>query len=156
MKLRLAAAGMILLCLLSLIGCGRKTLPELPKDAIAFEFGSFDDVEHDHALFGTIEYNGRTYIAYGTINRLYKPSLVASCVGFIIQDEHSSAVADPDSTDRRVYTLAGDPDHNFLMEYDDTIKLMNQPTFLRATDTNGKDIDIPGYIDTLGYAFWGE
>jgi hypothetical protein len=34
--------------------------------------------------------------------------------------------------------------------------MMNQPTFLRAVDTQGKDIVIPYYIDPLGYEFWGE
>ena len=42
------------------------------------------------------------------------------------------------------------------MEYDDSIKLMNQPTFYRATDTKGVAVEIPDYIDSLGYEFWGE
>lgn len=40
------------------------------------------------------------------------------------------------------------------MEYDDTIELMNQPDFYRAIDTNGKDIEVPNYIDEFGYEFW--
>ena len=42
------------------------------------------------------------------------------------------------------------------MDFDDTIKLMNQPVFLRALDTKGAEIDIPSYIDSLGYEFWEE
>lgn len=42
------------------------------------------------------------------------------------------------------------------MDIDDSIKLMNQPTFYRAIDTNGKIIDIPIFIDSLFYEFWGE
>ncbi len=156
MKMRFFVVCIILFSLIALNGCAQNSLPDLPNDAIAFAFGSFDDVEHDHMLFGTIEYNGRTYIAYGTTNRLYKTSRVESCVGFIIQDENSSSVIDPDNTDRRVYTLTGDDAHNFLMEYDDTIKLMNQPTFYRAVDTNGNAIEIPDCIDALGYEFWDE
>lgn len=156
MKIRLAAVCVILLSLFVLNGCAKKSLPDLPNDAAAFEFGSFEDVEHDHALFGTIEYNGRTYIAYGTTNRLFKPGCVESCVGYIIQDEHSASVADPNNTDRRVYTVTGDSEQNFLIEYDDTVKLMNQPTFYRATDTKGKAINVPDYIDSLSYEFWGE
>lgn len=156
MKKRLTVACMILLFLFALTGCVKTSLPDLPDDAIAFELGSFDDVEHDHMLFGTIEYNGRTYIAYGTTNRSYKPSRVEACAGYIIRDENSSSVTDLDNTDRRVYTLTADAEQNFLMEYDDTIKLMNQPTFYRAIDTKGKAVDIPDCIDPLGYEFWGE
>jgi hypothetical protein len=42
------------------------------------------------------------------------------------------------------------------MDFDDSIKLMNQPTFYRAIDTEGRIIDTPTYIDSLGYEFWGE
>jgi hypothetical protein len=42
------------------------------------------------------------------------------------------------------------------MDFDDTIKLMNQPTFFRALDTKGVEIDIPSCIDSLGYEFWEE
>ena len=31
---------------------------------------------------------------------------------------------------------------------------MNQPYFFRAIDTAGKDMEIPAYIETLGYEFW--
>lgn len=65
-------------------------------------------------------------------------------------------ITDMDNTDRRIYTLSGDPERNFLLDYDESVKLMNQPTFLRAVDTQGKDIVIPYYIDPLGYEFWGE
>ena len=41
-------------------------------------------------------------------------------------------------------------------EHSLTMHMMNQPTFLRAVDTQGKDIVIPYYIDPLGYEFWGE
>ena len=31
---------------------------------------------------------------------------------------------------------------------------MEQPMFLRAEDTYGKFVIIPGYIDDLGYDYW--
>jgi len=46
-------------------GCMGKTLPDMPSNAIEFNMGTFYDNAHDDALFGSIEYNGRTYIAYG-------------------------------------------------------------------------------------------
>lgn len=74
----------------------------------------------------------------------------------MIKNANSSTVIDPNNTNRRIYTLSGDPEHNYLMDFNDSIKLMNQPTFYRAIDTNGKIIDTPIFIDSLGYEFWGE
>ena len=134
----------------------KKPLPDLPSDAVAFEMGVFIDHEHDEASYGTIEYNGRIYIAYGTISNMYRQSYIESCIGYIIQDEHSSSVIDLNNTNWRIYTLSADPECNFLMDYDDSVKLMNQPSFFRAIDTNGKDIEIPNYIEPFDYEFWGE
>ena len=156
MKKYAAVIGVILICLFALSGCTKRPLPDLPSDAVAFEMGTFIDSEHDDASFGTIEYNGRTYIGYGTVNNKYRQSSVESCIGYIIQDEHSSSVIDLNNKNRRIYTLSEDPEHIFLMDFDATIELMNQPSFFRATDTKGKDIEIPDYICSLGYDFWGE
>ena len=146
----------VMMCFFALTGCAGEALPDLPEHAIAFDMGTFEDSEHDHALFGTIEYGGRTYLPYGTTNNRYHHRYVESCIGYIIQNEHSSSVVDPDNTSRRIYTLSDDPEHNFLMEFDASIPLMNQPDFFRAMDTNGKNIEIPDCIDSLGYEFWGE
>ena len=156
MNRNLAFIVVIMICLIALGGCSKKTLPNLPSDAVAFEMGTFIDENHDDAFFATIEYNGRVYIPYGTINNKYGQNCIESCVGYIIQDGHSSSVTDMENTDRRIYTLLGDADNNFLMDFDDSVKLMNQPTFFRAIDTTGKDIEIPDCIDSLGYEFWEE
>jgi len=144
----------IMVCLFSMSGCGKQKYPPLPQNANAFKMGVFEDAEHDSALYATIEYNGRLYVSYGTISSSYRPEYAEKCIGYIIMDENSSSVVDPDNKDRRIYTVSGDPDHNFLMEYDETIRLMNSPTFFRALYTNGKDIEIPGFIDALGYDLW--
>lgn len=149
-----AVICVIMCCLFVLNSCANKPLPDLAGDAIAFEIGTFIDNEHDDAAFSTIEYNGRTYIAYGTINNKYKQRYIESCIGYIVQDEKVTSVADPSNTNWRIYTLSEDPEHNFLMDFDDTVKLMNQPNFFRAVDTKGKDIRIPDYIDSLSYEFW--
>ena len=149
-----AAIFAAMLFLLSLIGCGQQKYPPLPEDAIAFEMGSYEDTAHDDALFGTIEYSGRVYVAYGTISSAYRPSCAETCIGYIIQDENSSSVVDLNNKDRRVYIVAGDPDQNFLLEYDATIKLMNSPAFYRALDTIGQEIEIPACITPLDYELW--
>lgn len=148
--------GAAIFCLFALGSCTRRPLPDLPGDAFAFEMGTFIDDAHDNDSFATIEYGGRTYIQYGTTNNKYSQNCIEACIGYIIQDENSSSVTDMNNTDRRIYTLSGDPERNFLLDYDESVKLMNQPTFLRAVDTQGKDIVIPYYIDPLGYEFWGE
>ena len=156
MKKIVIVASSIIICLLAITGCMKRDLPDLPSNAIEFDMETFHDIEHDDALYGSIEYCGRVYIPYGTINSKYKQSYIDSCIGYIIQNEHSSSVIDPDNTNRRIYTLSGDPEQNFLMDFDDTIKLMNQPAFFSALDSKGVEIDIPSYIDSLGYEFWEE
>ena len=152
MKTRACVA--LLAGILTISGCGRIEYPALPDDAIAFELGTFEDTESDDALFGMIEYNGRSYIGYGTINNAFNTKYIDGCVGYVIQDENSSSVADPDYKNVRIYTLKDDTDNNFLMEFDDSVELMNQPFFYRAIDTKGKEIKVPDYIDELGYEFW--
>lgn len=128
--------------------------PKLSDQPIAFTMGYFLDQAHDDMVYGTIEYQGRTYIGFGTISNSFKPEVASRCVGYIVQDENSSSVTDLMNTDRRVYTLAGDPNHDFLMDYDSSIHLMNQPDFFRAIDTQGEEIAIPDYIDGVGYEYW--
>ena len=139
---------------LTLSGCGKSNYPELPDDGIAFEMGTLEDTEHDAALFGTLEYNGRIYIGYGIFNSAFKSSDVDQCIGYVVMDENSTSNPDPNDTSIRVYTLYGDDDHNFLMEYDSTSGLMNQPSIWRAIDTKGAEIDIPNDIDALEYDYW--
>ncbi len=128
----------VVTCLFVMTGCTGKPLPDMPSDAIGFNMGTFHDTEHDDALFGSIEYDGRTYISYGTTNNKFKNSDIESCIGYIIQNANSSAVNDPNNTNRRIYTLSEDPEHNYLMDFDDSIKLMNQPTFLGQLIQMGK------------------
>ncbi len=74
-------------------------------EAIAFELGTFEDTENDEALFGAIEYDGRFYIGYGTINNKYGKKNIDNCIGYVIQDENSTSVPDPDYKNERIYTL---------------------------------------------------
>lgn len=144
----------LLIFLFTLCGCGRIRYPALLDEPIAFQMGTFEDTEHDFALFGTLEYKGRTYIGYGTISDAFGQEDVDQCIGYIVMDKNSSSHPDPNDFNTRVYTLIGDHDHNFLMDYDNTAGLMNQPSFWRAIDTKGKKIEIPQCVDDLGYDYW--
>ena len=116
--------------------------------------GTFEDTGHDNALYGTIKYNGRLYVPYGIAGNSFRPEYVEKCVGYIIQDENSSYFVDLENKDRRLYTVKEDPNNNFLPEYDETVKLMNTPSFYRALDTNGKEIEIPGFVVASGDELW--
>lgn len=139
---------------LALTGCGKMTYPDLPDDAIPFEMGTLVDASHDQASYGTIEYAGRTYIGYGTLGKGLHKGDIDRCIGYIVMDENSSSITDPDDTSVRIYTLSCDPGHNYLMDRDTAANLMTQPSFWRATDTQGADIPTPDFIQALEYSFW--
>ena len=138
------------ICIISVLvftGCGKADYPDLPENAIAFETGEYTDKNDDDAMYATIEYNGRTYMPYGTIGRTISEKDIDMCIGYIVQEDRND-------TDIRVYTLKGDSENNYLMNYYIGSDLMNQPSFWRATDTKGKDVYTPKCIDSLNYKFW--
>ena len=126
-------------------GCGKSIYPELPENAIAFEMGEMTDITDNDSLYATFEYNGRTYMGYGTLNGSMKEKNINSCIGYLVQDGDTT-------TDIRVYTLTDNMDNDYLMTYVDGV--MNQPFFWRAVDTCGTTIDTPKYIESLGYSSW--
>ena len=138
---------------LGLAGCGVK-YPEIKDDAIAFDMGEYTDESDDNAGYGTIVYNGRTYMPYGTIKNSIKSKDIKECIGYIIQNETSSSIADSDDNNTRVYTLVEDSNENYLMIYYVGTTLMNHPDFWRAVDTKSSEIDTPKYIESLDYSYW--
>lgn len=142
-------AGILVVTILVLVlgGCGQKKYPELSNDAIAFEMGEYIDKDDAAASYATIEYEGRTYMPYGTIGKTLHEKDIDACVGYLVQDGEKD-------TDQRVYTLVDDTEHNYLMEYYVASDLMNQPMFWRAIDTKGKEIVTPEFIDSMEYSYW--
>ena len=138
---------------LSLTGCGIK-YPDLEKDAIGFQTGNYIDENDDGSEYLTIEYNGRTYMPYGTLKGSLKEKDIDKCIGYIIQNENSSSIIDKDNKDNRIYKFIDDKENNFLMEYYIGTDLMDQPSFYRAIDTKNNDINIPKFIDSLDYNYW--
>lgn len=148
MKNKRALALLFMTCFL-LYGCGKTMYPEMPSEYIIFEMGEYVDSDDQDALYGTIEYNGRTYLPYGTLKNSIQEKDIEKCLGYVVQD------SDEADHNVRLYTLKEDLNHNFLLEHYASNKAeMMQPYFWRATDTKGQDIDIPDYIDSLEYAFW--
>lgn len=115
----------------------RTNYPELKENAISFIMGEYKS-DIDDTLYGSLNYNDRIYIPYGTLKGQIKTKDIKNCIGYIIQDENSSSTTNLNDKDTRVYTLANDKDENFLMVYYIGESLMNQPDFYRALDTKIK------------------
>ena len=127
-------------------GCGSRIDYSLPTNPIEFKTRTFTNPNNLDDNYITIEYNGRTYIPYGTINGILPKDEIGDILGYIVQDGIKME-------DSRVFLLTGDPDANHLGRLE-TEGVMNQPDFYRAIDTAGQDIPTPKFIDDLGYDFW--
>ncbi len=125
---------------------GKEIYPELPVDPIEFEMGEFANEDNPEDGYRTIEYKGRTYLPYGTLGKTIRKNDIGTCLGYLVQDGEKLEEV-------RVYTLTGDTEQNYLMDYNQ-IGVMEQPSFWRAMDTKGKEVFTPAYIDSLGYEYW--
>lgn len=130
----------------------RTNYPELKENAISFIMGEYKS-DIDDTLYGSLNYNDRIYIPYGTLKGQIKTKDIKNCIGYIVQDENSSSTTNLNDKDTRVYTLANDKDENFLMVYYIGESLMNQPDFYRALDTKDKNIEITNFIDKEDYEY---
>lgn len=131
---------------LVLAGCGRRIDYELPESPIEFHYGTFANPADSDDTYHSIQYNGRTYIGYGTLKNSIDGNDVGKCLGYVIQDGVVMKKV-------RIFPLNADPDANYLVIiFTDTF--MNQPFFFRALDTKGKEIGTPPYIESLEYPYW--
>ncbi len=135
----------IILIFSLLTGCSRIDY-SLPKAPIEFSTGTFVNQNDPDDSYQSIDYNGRTYIPYGTLQGRITGKDVGACLGFIVQN----GIKDENS---RVYLLTEDPDANFLVNFY-IGGIMDQPMFYRALDTTGRPIPTPSFINDLGYEYW--
>ena len=136
------------LTLFALAGCSDRIDLSLPDNPIKFHMETFVNPADSDDSYQSIEYNGRTYIGYGTLKGSIGGDDVGQCLGYIILD--GVAVKDV-----RIFLLNADPDANYLylvQIFPDSF--MNQPFFLRAVDTRKKEIDTPQHIESLEYPYW--
>ena len=145
MKKSITTAFCIAVALL-LTGCGRRIDYELPVNPIEFHTGTFVNPADPDDTCQSIEYNGRTYIGYGTLKGSIDGDDVGQCLGYIVQDGVVMK-------DVRVFLLKADIDANYLVQLVSG-GFMDQPVFFRALDTRGKTIDTPPYIERLEYPYW--
>ncbi len=152
MKNKLLVIGIIIVLVLAII-FARTNYPNLKDNAISFTMGEYKS-DIDNTIYGSLNYNNRTYIPYGTLKGYIKTKDIKDCIGYIMQDENSSSITNLEDKDTRVYTLTNDKDENFLMVYYIGNSLMNQPDFYRALDTKNKNVEIPNFIDKEDYGYW--
>lgn len=139
--------SIIVIVLFLLVGCSHKIDYSLPDNPIEFNTSTFVNPVDSDDTYLSIEYNRRTYIAFGTIKGIVPESEMGECLGYVVQDGMKME-------ESRLFLLTADPNENYL-ERVETEGVMNQPDFFRAIDTVGKDITTPAFIDDLGYKFWG-
>ena len=147
MKSRIGTAVFVAaISMLILAGCGRRIDFELPENPIEFHTGTFVNPANPDDACQSIEYDGRTYIWYGTQKKKFDGNDVGKCLGYIVQDGVVMK-------DLRVFLLNADPDANYLVRFS-TDGFMDQPDFFRALDSKGKTISTPQYIECLGSSYW--
>ena len=143
---RLLCAAVPALAILIMCSCGNSINYDLPDEPETFSTQTFVSPSDKDDTYIAIEYNGRKYIPYGTLKSKLKGDDLGECLGYIVQDG-------AEDRNTRIYLLTADKDSDYLAEIN-TEGIMEQPLFLRAVDTNGKNTDIPSYIEVLGYDFW--
>ncbi len=131
---------------LNLAGCGPRIDYDLPESPIEFLTGTFVNPADSDDTYQSIEYNGRTYVVYGTIKESIDGNDVGKCLGYVVRDGVVMK-------DVRIFLLNADPDANCLVQIF-TDGFMNQPVFFRALDTKGKEIGVPQHIEILDYPYW--
>ena len=139
-------AFVVSMLLLILAGCGKRIDCGLPESPIEFHTGSFVNPADSDDTYQSIEYNGRTYVGYGTVKNSIDGNDVGKCLGYIVQDGVVMK-------DVRVFLLNADIDENYLVQLVSG-GIMDQPVFYRAIDSRGKKIFTPKYIEGLDYNYW--
>lgn len=151
MKKTIVAIAAVIAVLTVFSGCVKRAalFPELPADAPILETGSVIDENDDGASYMTVTLDGRRYIPYGGVRGSLRPGDVTGCVGFVLGDDDGDSGA-------RFYTVAGDPDCNFLLLHYDVSRMRVPPMFFRAEDTMGEDIEVPTFILPDGSPIWDD
>ena len=140
----LTAALMLVMLLCG--GCGDPANYDLPAQPQEFKVVDFTNPDLNTDAYASIEYNGRSYIPFGTLNRKLKGADVGDCLGYITQMDMKDEAT-------RITLLKADSDCNFLIAVDTDSESL-QTTVMRAIDTKKKDIPIPDFIKDEGYEFW--
>ena len=142
MKKRLIVIALLMLIL---SGCAGRPMTVLPNNPMKFIQFKVSNPRNNQDGYMAKNYNGRCYVPYGTLKTKIGKNDIDRCVGYIYDNSGD--------TNNHVCTLVADPNNDFLVTVYEG-GFMEQPMFLRAEDTYGQTVNIPGYIDDLGYDYW--
>ena len=147
-RIYIAAAVTAFALLLS--GCGKNaasnldfSMPDSPKE---FVVTTFTDPNDESVNYAALEFDGKTYVKYGTLSGEIDKKDVGSCLGYLVEDGHQIQ-------ELRVFDLASDPEQNYLLTMDSQ-GIMENPSFFRNIETVGEDIETPSFIEDADYALW--
>ena len=135
----------IALLMLAMTGCLGKNMTMLPNNPIEFRQTEVFNPRDKQDRYMAVNYNGRCYIPYGTLKSSLGKKDIDQCLGYIYDNSGN--------TNLHVCTLTADPNNDFIVTVYEG-GFMEQPMFLRAEDTYGQSINVPRYIDDLGYDYW--
>ena len=130
---RIMAIALIAALILPLAACGERwPLPEDPQVIIERE------TEIDGVSVRVLTVSGRDYAYYGRLKGSLRKGDTAGVLGYVARPEF------PDDRAQRIIALEGTDD--IVAEYY-VAGVMEQPVFLRALDTRGQRIDLPGFVE---------
>jgi ABC-type oligopeptide transport system substrate-binding subunit len=135
-------AGVIAVCML-LSGCENSVNYDIPGDAIAISDrneNTYLNPNDSEDAYSYVEIDGVMYLPYGTQGKTITSKEVGSCIAYSETDSNE-----------RFYEVNGTND--FIASYCVDGE-MEQFDFWRSADTIGKEIDVPDFIDDLGYEIW--
>ena len=148
-KLRIVLAAVITCAALFLTACGDSaeskydfTMPDPPTE---FIITVFQDPDESSLNYAAVEFDGKTYVAYGDVEGEIEQSDLGSCLGYIVEDDQKL-------TDIGMFSLAADPDQNYLLCMDK--QGIMEKRFFRNSDTVGKEIETPSFIKSKDYHYW--
>ena len=141
MKNKLIVCLLIICTLLS--GCGKQINWEITDKSIKIRNSNENEYVNPNNKedgYCYVEINGILYLPYGVQNKTITGDMIGECIAYEEDDEN-----------QRYYKVIGTD--NFIAGYY-VNGIMEQVSFLRRIDTIGNDIDIPDFIDDLGYEIW--
>lgn len=149
-KLKIAAA--LAAAAILFAGCGAQPDSSskydftIPDPRTEFVVTTITDAADDSVKYVALQFDGKTYIKYGTLNGELNSSDLGSCLGYLVQDDQKI-------TDIGIFPLSSDPDMNYLVTLDNK-GIMDKPSFFRNSETVGKDISTPSFIESEGNNYW--
>ena len=143
MKKLLTIFTLLCMAVMTLCGCGINY--DLPEKPLAFEEMTYVNPNDAQDQYDMIAYADRYFVFYGTLGSTIHQEDIKAVIGYKFRDEF------PDDKNERVMSLTATND--YLMVYY-VGREMEQPSFYRALDTQGNDIETPPYIQSLDYDIW--